>query len=197
MNAVEILNEDLVIIVGGHNFDRGNIWITKGRSAELISIDTTGEYEFMDVERSSDGRIHVAGYGIMQYSDDQGGSWEISDIQGDFFQAVDFPSPETGYAVGLFGTIIKSSNNGVTWEKIRNGNSIFTSDLAFRDVEFQDEDSGFVVGHDGLFWRTENGGEDWEVIVNVPVWDYTNIQILNDHAYLSARGGHVIKVPLD
>jgi photosystem II stability/assembly factor-like uncharacterized protein len=69
-------------------------------------------------------------------------------------QGIDFPSPSAGYAVGFFGTILKSGDLGITWTPQASGTS---SDLF--DVHFLSDQIGIAVGAGGTLLRTTNGGE--------------------------------------
>ncbi len=70
-------------------------------------------------------------------------------------EGIAFPQPEAGWVVGLGGTILKSTDLGVTFNPQTSGTS---SDLI--DVHFQsDALTGVAVGQSGIILRTTNGGE--------------------------------------
>lgn len=71
--------------------------------------------------------------------------------------AVHFPN-DTGFAVGYYGTVIRSTDRGQSWAPISFPN---TGDL--RSTWFMDGLHGYVAGDSGLF-HTGNGGADWEAI---------------------------------
>ncbi len=72
--------------------------------------------------------------------------------------AVDF---QTAYIVGQAGTVLKSTNQGNSWELL---SSPTTNRL--EAVYFLSETTGFIGGEDGLF-KTTNGGQSWTT-VNIP-----------------------------
>lgn len=81
--------------------------------------------------------------------------------------AVHFPS-DTGYAVGYYGTVIRSTDRGLTWAPLS-----FPSSGDLRSTWFMDGMHGYVAGDSGLF-HTANGGADWEVVntpVQLPWWN--------------------------
>ena len=71
-------------------------------------------------------------------------------------RGVHFPvDGQTGYAVGEFGCIIKTTDGGVTWERQTCGN--LTSVL--NKVHFPvDAQIGYVVGDGGVILKTTDGG---------------------------------------
>lgn len=71
-------------------------------------------------------------------------------------EGIDFPLSETGWVVGLGGTILKSTDAGVTFAPQESGS---VSDLF--DVSFaSDGMTGVAVGQSGTILRTVSGGED-------------------------------------
>ncbi len=72
-----------------------------------------------------------------------------------------FPN-DTGYAVGYYGTVIRSTDRGQSWAPIS-----FPSTGDLRSAWIMDGLHGFGAGNNGLF-RTANGGAAWEA-VSTPV----------------------------
>ena len=67
-----------------------------------------------------------------------------------------FTSNLTGYAVGLFGTIVKFKNGGEVWEyPTSNTNHRLT------DVEFVNSNTGYIVGAQGIMKKTTDAGSTW------------------------------------
>ena len=65
-------------------------------------------------------------------------------------------------AVGEYGHVIISPDNGATWNQ--------ATDVPTRNtltsVSFYDEKNGLAVGHDMTILRTEDGGNSWELTYN-------------------------------
>ncbi len=59
------------------------------------------------------------------------------------------------FRVGVFGSISKSTDSGITWTNLTSGTS-----AELNDVYFVDQFSGWVVGN-GIILRTTNGGTSW------------------------------------
>jgi photosystem II stability/assembly factor-like uncharacterized protein len=57
------------------------------------------------------------------------------------------------------GEILRSTNGGVNWGQLSNGN-----DMWFWDVKFSDANTGLAVGEYGTMFKTTNGGSNWNLI---------------------------------
>ncbi|MCC2546390.1 hypothetical protein LJY25_08030 [Hymenobacter sp. BT175] len=94
-------------------------------------------------------------YGI-QHSTNGGQSWQQR--AGGTFTDVQFVTSLIGYATAGNGSIIKTTNGGISW---------FNSFVAqfgappLRGVSFSAPDSGMVVGDDQRMLTTTNGGSTW------------------------------------
>ncbi len=74
------------------------------------------------------------------------------------FHSVHFPSVDTGFAVGIAGQVVKTSNGGNQWESIPTPGGYEN----FSGVYFITSRLGFLVGTDSLhLLRTEDGGVTW------------------------------------
>lgn len=188
------LGEMGYITVGGHSLGYGLIYRLDSLG-NVSSVQDSLLHELHDVLVAAEGTVHVSGYGIVMRSSNLGADWEISDLQGDFFLSMDFVDDTHGYVVGEFGTIAKTQDGGKSWEKLRNGNSIFVSDLQFQDIHFVTEDHGYIAGRDGLIWKTTDGGKSWESIVNVPDVDYYCIESNDDELLIGGSNGVIVRIP--
>ena len=74
-------------------------------------------------------------------------------------QGIDFPKPESGFAVGFGGTILKSSDLGLTWSAQTSGTFLDLFDVHF----VSDGLTGVAVGATGTILRTTNGGQEGEL----------------------------------
>ena len=188
LRDVAYKNREEGIVVGGQAYAEGILMRIKNNV--VVQLDTF-ENELASVCYSDDSTVHIAGFGIMLRSDDGGHNWTRLDIDGDFFRSIHFPSPSVGYIVGSAGTILKTTDGGQKWKKIRKGEKIRVSNVPFRDLFFTDESRGYVVGENGTFWRTTNGGSDWEVVKDFPDVDLTGVYIINGHGYLVSEEGRI------
>ena len=73
--------------------------------------------------------------------------------------AVHFINVQTGYAAGVSGTVIKTTNSGLNWIALNTGSTV-----ELRSVCFLDSSTGLVCGYNGTILKTTNGGDNWNVI---------------------------------
>ena len=134
--------------------DGGNSWI-------LLWEDTT--YDFLDIWFVDSVEGWVVGGNpnsyepLIWHTTDGGLNWEpqICPTGSYYLRAVEFINKDTGWAVGMFGTILKTTDGGMTW-------SLQTSvaESTLFDVEFADAYRGIAVGNGWLLY-TYDGGEHW------------------------------------
>jgi photosystem II stability/assembly factor-like uncharacterized protein len=87
----------------------------------------------------------------------QSGWYEQSPLPtGHNLASVASPDSSTIVAVGMNGTIVRSTDGGDTWPRPASG----TSQSLYR-VSFADANTGGAVGNGGTILRTLDGGETW------------------------------------
>jgi photosystem II stability/assembly factor-like uncharacterized protein len=64
---------------------------------------------------------------------------------------------ESFVAVGTYGVVIESSDNGESWVQAE-----VPASVALTGVHFPSPDSGWAVGHDGLILHSGDGGKTWQ-----------------------------------
>jgi photosystem II stability/assembly factor-like uncharacterized protein len=98
------------------------------------------------------------GDGAIVRTTNGGASWATAYWGSNYLTAVDFPTPETGYAVGFDGTILHSADSGYSWTLLTVGLGV-----ELLDVSFGAADTGTAVGAFGYILRTVDGGQNWSV----------------------------------
>lgn len=186
-----------ILLVGGENFGRGFIH-TYSPSRNTFTLTDTFNHELRDIVQTSNGTIHVVGYGLVMRSTNNGKDWQISNLQGDFFRGVDFPSDDVGYVVGEYGAVYKTTNGGASWFNCRIGNSLFANpNKLLRDIAFLDENTGFLVGTGSIAFRTTDGGKTWKKASNLDFkTNYQHIKIHEGVAYLLGHYGELFRMEL-
>jgi len=91
---------------------------------------------------------------------------------GDNYTSVVFPTKDTGYAVGLGGSIIKTTDGGNNWTLQLQLPSIAGP---IWDVCFTDANTGFAVGGGSIKLKTTNGGIKWDTIPTLPALTYISV----------------------
>jgi photosystem II stability/assembly factor-like uncharacterized protein len=94
------------------------------------------------------------GTGAIARTTNGGTDW-TSSLFSQGMQGIDFPKPETGFAVGLVGTILRSTDLGNTWSPQTSGTFFDLFDVHFTSAGL----TGVAVGAAGTILRTTNGGQ--------------------------------------
>ncbi len=79
--------------------------------------------------------------------------------QGNLLNGVTSVSADTVFAVGDYGTVIKTTNGGTTWLVTPTAGGMTE---ALFDVDFTSSETGWAVGVTGQAVRTTNGGHTWQ-----------------------------------
>ena len=69
-----------------------------------------------------------------------------------------FLDEQTGFAVGVFGTVMITTDGGRNWER---GGDI-PNEFYPMAADFRDRQVGWVGGLGGVIWFTADGGQTWE-----------------------------------
>ncbi len=190
MRDIAFFDKNNGVTVGGVAYKTGIIQHFMDGFVQDTFIQTN--YELSGVCYSDANTVHAVGYGAVIRSTDGGYHWELNAIEGDFFRSVHFPTSSVGYAVGYTGTIIKSTDSGENWTKIRKGNRQLSKDVAFRSVYFVDENKGYIVGDKGAFWMTNNGGDDWQIVDNMPTSiDFHDVFVIRNQGWIVGSNGKI------
>lgn len=137
----------------------------------LTRVAPTYEYNrfgFSDVAVLENGEAWAVGYDgadpkRMFHSKDGGSSWKIVTHPYAAFtlNAVDFVDNLHGWAVGGYGTVLRTSDGGNTWVKLKR-----PTDWELSVVQFVDKQVGYVASRTEWgceIWRTTNGGDSWRL----------------------------------
>jgi photosystem II stability/assembly factor-like uncharacterized protein len=86
----------------------------------------------------------------------QGWNWLNPKPTGNDYRSVVFVDTNTGYAVGDFGTIIKTTDGGTHWTLSASGTAQHLNSVYFTDFS-----TGYVAGDGGVILKTTDGGAIW------------------------------------
>ena len=172
----------------------GTSWstLTSGTSDYLLSVHFTD---------SNNG--YVVGYdynapgGIILHTSDGGVTW-TSTITNEGLYSVYSPETNTGYAVGMVGTMMKTSDGGTTWA-LESSRVISNNFTTLTSIKFTDTNTGYIVGGDpdfgnyntaGIILKTINGGTTWSA-QSLPT---TTAYTLNSVFFPDANTGYAVGV---
>jgi hypothetical protein len=95
----------------------------------------------------------------------------------------------TGFAAGMQGKLVKTTNAGANWTTI---NLSLTQN--FNSVYFLDANTGFICGDGGLILRTTNSGSVWITQNSGTNYALTSISFVNHNTgYMSGKNGTLLK----
>ncbi|MFH1999204.1 MAG: YCF48-related protein [Planctomycetota bacterium] len=128
------------------------------------------------------------GEGALCRTHDGGKSWNTIFWGSHAFNSIDFPSEQTGYAVGDHGVIVKTSDGGMRWA-VQNSNI----SLNLYGVDFATEKRGYAVGQDQAILRTIDGGTTWTLQESITGETLRSVQFIDPNtAYAVGENGSIL-----
>tara|TARA_B100001121_G_scaffold251420_1_gene227646 strand:- start:227 stop:1351 length:1125 start_codon:yes stop_codon:yes gene_type:complete len=132
------------------NYGSGNAAKSSLASSSLItSMEKVGD------------RIYAVGvHGIIIFSDDNGESWEQSDLvpYQNTLTDISCVTVELCWVSGHDATILHSNDSGATWSKQYED---IDFDAPILSIHMYDENEGIAIGAFALSLRTSDGGKSW------------------------------------
>src|SRR4051812_2835087 len=124
----------------------------------------------MKILRNSILYVWATGIGLAQVGADSGWTFQNPQPTGNALRAVAIKATrhsvptrrmgalevKTMIAVGEQGSILRTTDRGVTWKRIPSGTSAVLSGISFADAN-----TGIAVGSQGAILRTVDGGSTW------------------------------------
>ncbi|KZN33275.1 hypothetical protein N474_09190 [Pseudoalteromonas luteoviolacea CPMOR-2] len=129
-----------------------------GGAAEALIVAHPETTLLTDITHSGENIVAVGKHGSIVISKD-GKSWQQANVPiQSLLTAVDFSSPQVGWACGHDASILNTRDGGHTWQVQQYLPKVEKPCL---DIEFVDENIGFAIGAYGMMYQTSNGGETW------------------------------------
>ncbi|HRN26815.1 MAG TPA: YCF48-related protein [Ignavibacteriaceae bacterium] len=88
---------------------------------------------------------------------------------------VDFINSDTGWAVGLYGAVIKTTNGGINWQTIESS----TGEILLKVHSFNGQ-VVIAVGHNGTIIRSTDGGDSFTLLTGITTQELWGVKMLND-----------------
>ena len=154
--------------------DGGENWEIKASGTSL---------HLYDVEYMNNNNVVVCGEaGIMLLSTDIGETWSVvsSGTENTLKDIMNYKVQPVSFAVGSLMTILKSTNNGASWEQLQTQGL----DYNLRSIAMISENEFLVVGEQGLILKTIDGGSNWIVPI-VTLFNHD----LNDVVFFNSNDG--------
>jgi len=100
-----------------------------------------------------------------------------------------FISESTGWICGWYGTILKTTNSGVTWIP-----TYYSTPSGFQRIIFNSVSDGWIIGQKGIILHTTNGGDTWNEISSGTLNLLLGIYFISPlNAWIVGAGGVVLK----
>lgn len=115
----------------------------------------------------------------------------VTQLPNEQYMHLTFATPSTGFAVSNQGLIVKTQDEGKTWQTVAS----LGNDMLLTKVQFTDEQNGFVIAGDsngGYLFKTNDGGNNWTKK------DFNPVQagVPNDMFFLDKNIGFITGVNL-
>jgi len=168
----------------------GSLWARKQLGAWIhMKIDT--QETVQDLTCAQNNQLWVAAsFGTLLHSLDGGQTWHAFSLEDDIFLThIHFPSDAIGYAIGEFGTVLKTTNAGKTWVNLQSTDEDFYP-LA---LYFLDTQMGWIAGLDGVIFITRDGGQNWqkqETATHAPIY---KIRKIGEHIFAVGNSGTILE----
>ncbi|GAO41397.1 WD40/YVTN/BNR-like repeat-containing protein [Flavihumibacter petaseus] len=135
--------------------------------------------------------VAVGRYGSIARSTDAGQHWtSYTDLNFiNFLYTVECPDPNTCYAGGESGKLIKTGNGGITWSELPSN----TNSRLFK-ITFHDNQLGYAGGESGCLIKTSNGGQTWSQLKPGIHGDIIDIRFFdNNNGIVVGRNGEIAR----
>ena len=114
----------------------------------LTTIYEYGKHDFRDISILTGGKVWSVGYDGQDpkrffYSGDWGHTWETRPVQSSGFtlKSITFVDEQHGWAVGGYGTILRTTNGGDSWEQVKRPTA-----AELQEVRFFTANIGYAAG---------------------------------------------------
>lgn len=155
---VQFVDTNEGFVVGGQDLSSVFLKTTNGGSSWTTTRDMLRSPIYSVSFTSS--TTGVVGGGAVLKTTDSGISWIIQAANAyNGFNNVYTPDNSHYWAVGDYGSIIKSTDKGFTWQWNQMITPSFMTTL--NDVYFLSENVGWVTGSSGVIRKTTNSGSSW------------------------------------
>ena len=145
-----------------HTRDGGDTWEEQASGTDFVLEDVV----FLDRRHGwavggwpRDYAVAIyGGMGVILATDDGGRTWRPQlDAAAAWLSGAWFIDRSNGWAVGEYGTVMRTRDGGVTWSQMRN----VPTPAWLHDVHFVDHQRGWAVGAYETVLKTNDGGMTW------------------------------------
>lgn len=114
---------------------------------------------------------------------------------------IQFPTQDTGYAVGYYGTILKTVDGGDHWNVLNSGTSKQLNSVYFLSGSLGYAAGGHVLpgnsaGDSAIILKTYNGGDTWQTVYQDTDYNFNSIIFINENKGFAAGGSYTLPIIL-
>ena len=102
--------------------------------------------------------------------------WQNPLPQGNYLTDICFVDTLNGYSCGYLGTILKTTNGGKNWDKMRTNTDTLLSRLSFPNLQ-----NGWAMGYyNSSIYRTTDAGENWVPLDTITNSSMNDLEMVDD-----------------
>ena len=153
----------ITVTSGTDTVEQGSSWTDAGATADggeavipsgTVDTNTVGAYTITYTATDAAGNVGTATRTVTVNA--APASWSTQEMTGTTLMGVYFTDANTGWAVGLAGQIVNTTDGGASWTAQASGTT-----ATLQDVHFTDANTGWAVGSSGTILHTIDGGATW------------------------------------
>jgi hypothetical protein len=191
--ACAIFPDKRILTLGGVDRKQGFVCLSDENWWSLACNNIPSKAMGVDIRK--DTWVLAACEGNILLSKDRGLSFVPTNGTGDYFRRFAFPTPDTGYVCGAFGSILRTIDAGQHWESMKRAAVRPVRSLVL-DISFFDQNHGAIAGTSGLLEITKDGGLSWQKVAVSNAIDLYSIHMIHKNTLVAgdAKGNlHLIQ----
>ena len=179
------------ITVGGQNRNPATIIrTTDGGSLWVVQPSLTSNLFYYGVSTHLTTKAMICGESAsLIKTTDNGANWRVlfnGDARGQTMFNLALADTQSGYAVGPYGIVVKTTNGGTIWQRQNLGGT----SLWFYGVDSPDPNYAWGCGDGGSIYATKNGGTSWASQPSGVSWFLNSVDMVDTLFGVSVGGGY-------
>lgn len=142
----------------------GVVYRTTDAGLSWTFLNASTLNNFWDIYALNNNDLYLAAYyGTLRRTDDGGSNFKNAFVNNALLEGIQMLNSMIGYACGLDGVILKTTDGGITWDQ-----QISNSTESLQALFFTDAKTGYMVGSAGTLLKTTDGSDNFSVAVLSP-----------------------------
>ena len=191
LNSISFSDSLNGITVGGQNGSPATIIrTTTGGNVWEVQPRLTRNLEYYGVSAFLNTNAMISGESAsLVKTTNNGASWQIlsnGDARGQTMFNIALADTITGYAVGPYGIVVKTTNGGTLWQR----QVAVPNTLWWYGVDTPNPNYAWVCGDAGSIYATKNGGTSWASQPSGVSWFLNSVDMVDTVFGVSVGGGY-------